>query len=73
MSSAATDFPCRDGEGDVCGECEVCVESYEQPAAQGQDNPRFWKAVQAWCVGQLTDREFIDAQLQTIGFVWLKP
>lgn len=37
------------------------------------DNDRFWKAVHAWCAGQLTDREFIEAQVQTVGFVWLNP
>lgn len=24
--TCAPDFPCRDGEGDVCGECEACLE-----------------------------------------------
>lgn len=28
-AAQSQDFPCRDGEGDVCGECGVCVESYE--------------------------------------------
>lgn len=49
--SAATDFPCRDGEGDVCGECEACVESYEAataalPSDYDEESAEAWLAAE---------------------------
>lgn len=34
---------------------------------------RFWHLTQAWCIGQVTDAEFVREQRLLLGFIWLLP